>query len=125
MLFPDLVDVAMEVFGGYCPAIPPSDLSPGAAAIAQDVMFPQGAVRTRGGLKNFFAASPVPGNAAINGLKSYVTPSLGQRLLAWDSLGNLYKETPEGTLNLIASRPYTGLFYQSNTQFGREYQAFF
>lgn len=125
MLFPDLIDVPMEVFGGYCPAIPPADLAPGAAAIAQDVIFPQGAVRTRGGLKNAFSISPVPANASINGLKSYVTPSLAQRLLAWDSLGNFYKETPQGTLSQIFSRPYTGLFYQSNTQFGREYQAFF
>src|SRR5262249_5121791 len=78
-----------------------------------------------GGLQNAFNASPVPGNAALNGLKSYITPTLGQRLLAWDSLGNFYKENPQGTLNLLNSRPYTNLFYQSNSQFGREYQAFF
>ncbi|HEX3156799.1 MAG TPA: hypothetical protein VHV32_19375 [Candidatus Angelobacter sp.] len=125
MLFPDLIDVPTEVFGGYCPAIPPADLSPGAASIAQDVIFPQGAVRSRGGLKNAFNVSPVPVNASINGLKSYITPSLAQRLMAWDSLGNLYKENPQGTLSQIFSRPYTNLFYQSNTQFGREYQAFF
>jgi hypothetical protein len=126
MLFADLIDIPFEVFGGFCPAIPPADLSSGAAAIAQDVIFPQGAVRTRGGLKNFFSlGSPIPANASINGLKSYITPTLAQRLLAWDSLGNFYKESPQGTLNSLFSRPYTGLFYQSNTQFGREYQAFF
>lgn len=126
MYSPDLVDVAVDVFGGYCPAIPPSDQPSGAAGIAQDVVFPQGAVRTRGGLKNYFSvASPISALAAINGLKSYVTPTLLQRMLAWDSLGKFYKENPQGTLSLVSSRPYAGLFYQSNSLFGREYQAFF
>lgn len=126
MLFPDLVDVPIEVFGGYSPAVPPQDLPSGAAAIAQDVIFPLGALRSRGGLRNVFAnASPIPVNASINGLKSWITATLGQRLLAWDSLANLYKETPEGTLNIVGSRPYRDLFYQSTSLFGREYQAFF
>lgn len=126
MLYPDLVDIPFELFGGYCPAIPPSDLSPGAASICDDCIFPQGGLRTRGGLRNAFpVGSPIPVNASINGLKSYITPSLGQRLMAWDSSGNLYKETPQGTLNLIFTRPYASLFYQSQTIFGREYQAFF
>ena len=124
----DLVDIPLEVFGGYCPAIPPPVLPTGAASVAQDVMFPQAALRSRGGLLNFFAASPTqpPGNASINGLKSYITPTLQQRLIVWDSLSNLYKESPQGTLNLLFSRPgYPGLFYQSTSLFGREYQAFF
>lgn len=126
MLYPDLVDVPLELWGGYCPAIPRADLAPGAAGLCQDFMFPQGALRTRGGLQNFFAAgSPIPNNAAINGLKTYSRPDLAKRLLAWDSLGNLYKENPQGTLANIFSRPYAGLFYQSNTQFGREYQTLF
>src|SRR5579872_5528291 len=124
---PDLVDVPIEVFGGYCPAIPPSDLPPGAAEIAQDVMFPQGGLRQRGGLLAVFGPNNtgIPANAQINGLKTYSTPTLAQRLLAWDSLGNFYKESPQGTLSTVASRPYAGLLYQSSTLFGREYQAFF
>ena len=124
---PDLIDVPIEVFGGYCPAIPPSDLPPGAAEIAQDVMFPQGGLRQRGGLLAVFGPnnSGIPANAQINGLKTYSTPTLAQRLLAWDSVGNFYKESPQGTLSKVASRPYAGLLYQSSTLFGREYQAFF
>ena len=125
MLSADLMDVPIEVFGGYCPAVPPVDLPPGAAAVAQDVEFPMGAVRQRGGLFNYFQGSPVPANAAINGLKSYLTPALGKRLMAWDSLGNLYKRNPQGTLALLFSRPYIGLYYRAFTLFGREYQAFF
>lgn len=125
MLYPDLIDIPLEVFGGYTPAVPPSDLPPGAAAVAQDCIFPQGALRNRGGLYNLFPGSPIPANAAVNGLKTYLTPTLAQRLMAWDSLGNLYKENPSGTINLVASRPYQNLFYQSSTLFGREYQAFF
>lgn len=124
MLGPDLIDVPVEVFGGYCCALPDAALPSGAASTAQDVAFPMGVVRTRGGLRSVYATNIAAG-ASINGLKSYITPTLAKRLLAWDSLGNLYKESPEGTINLINSRPYRNLFYESQTLFGREYQAFF
>src|SRR4051812_19319461 len=124
---PDLADVPIEVFGGYCPAIPPSDLPPGAADLAQDVMFPLGGLRQRGGLLAVFGPnnSGIPAAAQVLGLKSYLTPTLAQRLLAWDSAGNFYKESPQGTLSLVGSRLYLNLLCQSQTIFGREYQAFF
>lgn len=124
MLYSDLMDVPVEVYGGYTPAIPPQDLPPGASPFCQDVVFPEGSVTTRGGLISKFPGI-LPGAAKCNGLKTYLTPTLAQRLLAWDSLGNLYKENPQGTLNLLFSRPYQNLFYQSTTLFGREYQTFF
>jgi delta endotoxin len=127
MLADDLTDVPIDVFGGYCPAIVPAQLPPGAANIAQDVMFPQAGVRTRGGLGAgvVFAGAAIPGGASINGLKTYLTPAGGQRLMIWDSVGDMFKENPQGTLNLINSRPYLNLYYESQTLFGREYQAFF
>jgi hypothetical protein len=127
VLSEDLIDVPIEVFGGYCPAIVPENLPPGAANIAQDVMFPQAGVRTRGGLGDGidFLGAEIPAGASINGLKTYLTPSGGQRLMIWDSLGDLFKENPQGTLDLINSRPYQNLFCESQTLFGREYQAFF
>ena len=127
MLGEDLIDVPVETFGGYCPAIVPANLPPGAANIAQDMMFPQAGVRTRGGLGAgvAFAGAAIPADASINGLKTYLTPSGSPRLMIWDSLGDMFKENPQGTLDLINSRPYAGLFYQSQTIFGREYQAFF
>ena len=124
MLYPDLVDLSVDVFGGYCPAIPPQDLPPGASPFCQDVVFSQGGVRTRGGLLNLGYAALNPA-ASVNGLKSFITSTLAQRLLVWDSLSNFYKETPQGILDLIASRPYPNLLYESTTLFGREYQAFF
>jgi len=124
LLYADLKDIQIDVFGGYTPAIPPSNLPPGASPFCQDIEFPKGTVRTRGGLRNLgFGLIPV--NAKINGLKSYVTPTLDKRLMVWDSLGNLYKEAPENTLNLIGQRPYNDLLYQATTIFGREYQTFF
>lgn len=125
MLSDDLIDVPVEVFGGYCPAIVPANLPPGAANIAEDVMFPQAGVRTRGGLGDGIASFLPLGATAINGLKTYLTPAGGQRLMVWTALGVLYKENPEGTLNFINSRPYQNLFYEAQTLFGREYQAFF
>jgi hypothetical protein len=126
MLYPDLQDVSIDTFGGYCPALPDAALPTGAASLAQDVAFPMGAVRSRGGLQNlaFLGARPAAG-ASINGLKTYLTPSGSHELMIWDSLGEMFFENPDGTLNLINSRPYTGLFYESQTLFGREYQAFF
>ena len=49
-------------------------------------------------------AATVPANASINGLKTYLTPSGQQRLLIWDSLGNFFKESPQGSLNLVNAR---------------------
>jgi hypothetical protein len=126
MLYDDLVDVPLDVFGGYCPAIVPANLPPGAANVAQDVMFPATGVRTRGGLGAYgFAGAAIPGGASINGLKTYLNASGQPRLMIWDSLGDMFKENPQGTLNLINSRPYQNLFYESQTLFSREYQAFF
>jgi hypothetical protein len=126
MLYDDLTAIPIEVFGGYTPALPPSALPSGAAAIAQDCIFPQGSLRTRGGLRALnWAGAALAAGAQVNGLKSYITPSLAQRLLVWDSLGEFFKENPQGTLNLINSRPYQNLLYQSQTLFGREYQAFY
>ena len=120
----DLIDVGIEVFGGYTPAIPPSVLPPGASPLCQDIIFPEGGVGQRGGLQAQFGGV-ITGGASFNGLKTYLTPVLEKRLLAWDALGNFYKEYPQGTMGLLFSRPYTSLFYESATLFGREYQAFF
>ncbi len=61
-----------------------------------DVEFFPGGVRTRPGLVSQFAA--LSGAVKINGLKTYVTANLLNRLLVFDSLGNLYTETTPGTL---------------------------
>lgn len=122
-----LIDVPIDVFGGYCPAIVPNNLPPGAANIAQDVMFPQAGVRTRGGLGAGvkFTGGPLPVNTSVNGLKSFLTSAGSKDLLIWDAMGNFWKEDPQGVLNFINNRPYLNLFYESQTLFGREYQAFF
>lgn len=123
MLYEDLIPISTDSFGGYCPAIPPADLPPGAAVYAQNCEFPMASVRSRGGLRNVFAVSV--GAASVNGLKSYITPTLARRLLIYTDQGSFDVENPQGTLNILANRPYTNLFKQSITLFGREYEAYF
>ena len=79
----------------------PSDVPPGLSPNLSDVAFFPGGVRTRPGLISQFP--PLGGGPCINGLKTYVTSNLVQRLLALDSFGNLYKETSPGVLSLAAS----------------------
>jgi hypothetical protein len=84
--------------------------------------FSPGGVRTRAGLISQFAA--LSGAVSVNGLKTYITANLLDRLLVFDSLGNLYKETTPGTLGLAASGGAANLYLASTTLFGREYMAF-
>ena len=87
-----------------------------------DVEFFPGGVRTRAGLVSQFAA--LGGAVGVNGLKTYITSNLINRLLVFDSLGNLYKEATPGTLGLVATGGTPNLYLTSTTLFGREYMAF-
>jgi hypothetical protein len=111
----------LNSFGSWITLLDPSDVPPGLSPNLADVEFFPGGVRTRPGLASQF---PVLGGAPqINGLKTYVTTNLVQRLLALDSLGNLYKETSPGVLSLAASIIEPNMFLASTTHFGREYMA--
>ena len=89
----------LNVFGTWVTLLDPSDVPPGMSPNLGDVDFFPGGVRTRPGLVSQF---PVLGGAPqINGLKTYITTNLVQRLLVLDSLGNLYKETSPGMLSLV------------------------
>jgi hypothetical protein len=113
----------LNVFSTWVTLLDPSDVPPGMSPNLGDVDFFPGGVRTRPGLVSQYAA--LAGAPQINGLKTYITTNLLQRLIVLDSLGNLYKETSPGTLSLFAAngaRP--GLNLASTTIFGREYMAF-
>lgn len=130
MIFTDLVDIPIEQFGGYVPAMPPTLLPPGASWLCQDVEYPMGGVCTRNGLAKVLDTGPIVPQGGVNsifGVKTYTTPTLLNRTMIWDSAGNLIKEGPQGTLSLVASRTNagSGLRYQSTTIFGREYMAFY
>ena len=99
-----------------------SDVSPGMSPDARDVEFFPGGVRTRPGLVSIYPA--LGGTPSINGLKTYITTNLVQRLLVLDSLGNFFKETSPGQLSIVASVISPGQFLASTTHFGREYMAF-
>ena len=114
--------IPLTTFGSWMTLLDPSDVSPGMSPDARDVEFFPGGVRTRPGLVSVYPA--LGGTPAITGLKTYITTNLVQRLLALDSLGNLFKETSPGQLSIVASVISPGLFLASTTHFGREYMAF-
>ena len=122
MPFPESSDLGIDVWGGLNTSIPPSQLPLGASPACQDVMFPEAGVRTRDGLFSMFPA--LAGTPAINGLKTYITPTLQDILLVWDALGNLYQENVIGTLALLAAGGTPNIFMNSTTLFGREYIGF-
>jgi len=114
--------IPLTTFGSWMTLLDASDVSPGMSPDARDVEFFPGGVRTRPGLVSVYPA--LGGTPSINGLKTYITTNLVQRLLVLDSLGNLFKETSPGQLSIVASVISPGLFLASTTHFGREYMAF-
>lgn len=112
----------LTTFSSWMTLPDPSSVPPGMSPNARDVEFFPGGVRTRPGLLSIYPA--LSGLPSINGLKTYITTNLVQRLLVLDSLGNFYKEISPGSLAVVSSIISPGLFLASNTQFGREYMAF-
>ena len=112
----------LNIFSTWVTLLDPSDVPPGMSPSLADVEFFPGGVRTRPGLVSQFPV--VAGAPQINGLKTYATTNLVQRMIALDSLGNLYKETSPGVLSVVASGGKPGLYLASDTHFGREYMAF-
>lgn len=104
--------------------IAPSDLPAGASPNCQDVQFPLGSWKTRGGLGGgVFAA--LAGNPTINYQKTYVDQSRNKRFLFLDSSGSVNQEFPQGTLAIgINSIPISaGSYAKSATAYGKEYLA--
>ena len=112
----------LNIFSTWISLLDPSDVPPGMSPSLGDVEFFPGGVRTRPGLVSQFPV--VAGAPQINGLKTYGTTNLVQRMIALDSLGNVYKETSPGVLSVVASGGKPGLYLASDTHFGREYMAF-
>src|ERR1700683_695035 len=91
----------LNVFGTWVTLLDPSDVPLGMSPNLADVDYFPGGVRTRPGLVSQYAA--LGGLPQINGLKTYITTNLVQRLLVLDSLGNIYKEISPGVLSVVAS----------------------
>ncbi len=94
------LDAPIEIFGGLVSDMSPADLPHGVSPDCQDVFFSNGGVTTRPGLRAFFG--PLPGNPAVNYIKTYITPGGLLRTLALDANGILYKEIVAGTLTQVA-----------------------
>lgn len=112
----------LNTFGTWITLLDPSEVPPGMSPSCADVAFFSGGVQTRPGLASQFP--PLAATPQVNGLKTYVTPNLTERLLALDSLGNLYKESTPGSLTIVNSLIQPNLFLASTTHFGREYMGF-
>jgi hypothetical protein len=113
----------LNVFSTLVTLLDPSDVPIGMSPNLGDVDFFPGGVRTRSGLVSQFPV--IGGTPLINGLKSYITTNLVQRLLVLDSNGIVYKETSPGVLSVVVpggAKP--NLYLASTTLFGREYMAF-
>ena len=116
------LDAPIEIFGGLVTDMSPADLPHGVSPDCQDVFFSNGGVVTRPGLQALFG--PLPGNPAVNYIKTYITPNGMLRTLALDANGILYKETVTGTLTQVAGGIAGNAVANSTTIFGREYFAF-
>jgi hypothetical protein len=113
----------LNTFSTWVTLLDPSDVPIGMSPNLADVAFFPGGVQTRPGLVSQY--SPLAGAPLINGLKTYITTNLVQRLLVLDSLGNFYKEISPGALSLmVAGAAKPNLYLASTTLFGREYMAF-
>src|SRR5271155_5889326 len=100
----------LNVFGTWMTLLDPSDVPPGMSPNLADVDFFPGGVRTRPGLVSQFTA--LGGSPQINGLKTYITTNLVQRLMVLDSLGIVHKEDPAGVLSLVGN-VQANLFFAS------------
>jgi len=112
----------LTTFGTWVTLLDPSDVPPGMSPDLADIEFFPGGIRTRPGLVSQFTS--LGGIPQVNGLKTYATVNLVQRLLLLDSNGNFYKEVSPGTLSIVASNVSPNLYFASTTHFGREYMAF-
>lgn len=91
----------LTMFGGWVPNAAPEGLPAGLSWDCQDVDLVAGGVRTRPGLAAQFPT--LTGQAFVNYLKTFPTLDGTNRLLVFDSLGNLYKENPAGSLQVVIS----------------------
>ena len=123
MSIESFIPLPLNVFSTLVTLLDPSDVPIGMSPNLGDVDFFPGGVRTRSGLVSQFPV--IGGTPLINGLKSYITTNLVQRLLVLDSNGIVYKETSPGVLSVVVpggAKP--NLYLASTTLFGREYMAF-
>lgn len=121
----DFVDIQVEQFGGYAPAFPAAALPAGASPLNQDVMYPQGSVRTRPGTGTGIITGLL-GNPTINYIKTFTDQQQNFRNLYLDSLGVLRQDFPAGTETILNG--VQGIYAlttraRSATLFGREYIA--
>jgi hypothetical protein len=113
-------EVPLEAFGSWVTNVDPSDLAPGLSPDVADVEYFPGGCRTRPGTLAAFAA--IAGvTPSINGVKSFITLALAQKVLVFTSDGQLLKGPPNGALAALRIGLPGSSFMASCTAFGAEY----
>ena len=118
-----VIEVPLEVFGGRCSEMAPTDLPEGVSPDENDNTYIPGAVLTRPNLQRVLNNGPA--NTTVTYQKSCVFPTGIIRNLYLFSNGKLMWEDPinaPGTVNLLFTAP-AGSYAKSATAFGREYIA--
>ena len=114
--------IAAKAFGGLYTLLQPTDLPVYLSPDVQDCAFLPGSVFTRPGLTSVFPVNPNPA-ASYNYLKTYITQTIQNTMLALDSFGVLWQEKTPNVLSEIGQIENTGVYGNSVSLFGKEYIA--
>jgi len=115
-------DLSIDLWGGLVLDMNPATLPSGASPDNQNIIYSETGPRTRPGLgTGVFPA--ITGNPTVNYLRTFVTINETLRALAQDSLGNLWKENPIGTLVSVYTGLQAGVIASSVTAYAREWMA--
>src|ERR1035441_8366263 len=116
-----IIEVPLEVFGGRCTEMAPTDIPEGVSPDEQDNTYVPGQVLTRPNLERVLTNGPP--NTTVTYQKSFVAPTGAIKNLYLFSNGELFWEDPinaPGALNLLFTGP-PGSYAKSATMFGREF----
>src|SRR5260370_7657303 len=91
-----------DVFGGLVTDMSPADLPHGVSPDCQDVIFSNGCVATRPGLKPLFG--PLAGNPPVNYVKTYEKLNATFRTILLTSHATLSQHPPPPTRPTIPTR---------------------
>jgi len=114
--------IDLKSFGSLCTLLDATNLPIFLSPDCRNVEYLPGLVRSRPGLTSQF--STLTGLLSVNYLKTYINQLIQARMLMLDSLGNLYKENPQGTLSIIGTIENPGAYCNSVSLFSKEYMAF-
>ncbi|MCI0725048.1 MAG: hypothetical protein L0338_39700 [Acidobacteria bacterium] len=112
--------IPIDTLGGLISILDGADVPLGASPDCRDVQFFPGNVRTRPGLDPIHTLTA---GSNVQYVKTFITPDLTARLLMFDSLGHMWKETGPGAKTEVSPNFGADDVFESVTLFGREWIA--